>query len=250
MLLLSVYIFILGLVLGSFYNVVGFRMAKGESIVHPPSHCLACGRRLHFLDLIPVLSYLFLRGRCRGCGNKISWIYPIIELCCGLLFLAVFLHSTSFTGVLTGWLLISLLLIIFVSDLSEMMIPDKVLIVFLILFAGLRILVPMHPWWDPAAGFAAGFLMLLAIAYLSKGGMGGGDIKLFAVLGVILGLQGVITSFLLSALYGALFGSIGLLSGYIKRGQPVPFGPFIVLGTLTAYFFGQTMINMYISLLS
>lgn len=251
MILISCYVFVIGLVLGSFYNVVGLRLVKGESIISPPSHCPSCGGRLTLFDLVPVFSYLFLRGRCRSCGTKISWIYPVVECCSGLLFLAAFVHGsgTSFSQVLVGWLLISLLLIIFVSDVTDMIIPDKVLLVFLGLFTIFRFFYPMDPWWQAIAGFAAGFLLLVLIAIVSKGGMGGGDIKLFAVMGVLLGIKGIILAFLFSTFFGAVIGGIGLLSGKMKKKHPLPFGPFIVIGTLTAYFFGDAITVWYLSLL-
>lgn len=248
--LIECYVFLAGVVLGSFYNVVGLRLAKGESIVSPPSHCPSCGRQLRYQELIPVFSYLALKGRCKGCGIKISWIYPVVEMCSGLLFLAVFLFSDDLQQMIMGWLLISLLIIIFISDISEMVFPDRVLIFFMVLFIAYRIFNPMDPWWDSLTGFAAGFIMLYVIALLSKGGMGGGDIKLFGVMGIILGFKGIICAFLLSAIYGTIIGGLGLISGKINRGQPVPFGPFIVLGTLSAYFFGDFIITWYIKLLT
>ncbi len=248
--LIECYVFVLGLVLGSFYNVVGLRLVKGESIISPPSHCPSCGRRLHYTELIPVLSYIILRGRCKGCSVKISWLYPAVELCSGLLFLAVYLYGGTLPHMLMGWLLVSLLLIIFISDMSEMIFPDRILIFFLVIFVLFRAGFHSHPWWEPFAGFAAGFILLASIAYISKGGMGGGDIKLFAVLGILLGFKGVLSAFLFSALFGTLIGGTGLLTGMIKRGQPVPFGPYIVLGTLTVYFFGARIITWYIELLT
>lgn len=245
----SIYFLILGFILGSFYNVVGLRVPESQSIITPPSHCPSCGRRLTIRDLVPVFSYIFLKGKCRTCGSKISPVYPIIELTTGLLFLFSFLRATSVGAMLAGWLLISLLIIVLVSDLAEMIIPDKVLLWFLPIFILFRVIVPLQPWWDSLLGAAAGFLLLAAIALISRGGMGGGDVKLFALIGLFTGTKIVLLGFMLSAFFGAFFGIIAMMLGLVKRRQPIPFAPFITLGVLTAYFFGEQMISFYLSLL-
>ncbi|WP_026038957.1 prepilin peptidase [Sporolactobacillus vineae] len=245
----SIYFLILGFILGSFYNVVGLRVPEGQSIITPPSHCPSCGRRLTIRDLVPVFSYIFLKGKCRTCGSKISPVYPIIELTTGLLFLFSFLRATSVGAMLAGWLLISLLIIVLVSDLAKMIIPDKVLLWFLPIFILFRVIVPLQPWWDSLLGAASGFLLLAAIALISRGGMGGGDVKLFALIGLFTGTKIVLLGFMLSAFFGAFFGIIAMMLGLVKRRQPIPFAPFIMLGVLTAYFFGEQMISFYLSLL-
>jgi Type II secretory pathway, prepilin signal peptidase PulO and related peptidases len=245
----SLYVLLFGIVLGSFFNVVGLRVSEGQSIITPPSHCPSCGRRLTVRDLVPVFSYIFLKGRCRTCGSKISPIYPIIELTTGLLFLFSFLHATSIEEMLAGWLLVSLLIIVLVSDLAKMIIPDKVLIWFLLFFVVFRGFYRLQPWWDPLLGAATGFLLLAAIALISRGGMGGGDVKLFALIGLFTGTKIVLLGFILSAFFGAVIGIIAMMLGLVKRRQPIPFAPFITLGVLTAFFFGDRMISFYLSLL-
>lgn len=136
-------------------------------------------------------------------------------------------------------------MIIFVSDVTYMVIPDKVLLFFTGLFLLERIFIPLEPWWDSIAGAAVGFFILLLIAVVSKGGMGGGDIKLFALLGIVVGIKIVLLSFFIATLYGALFGVIGLITGKLKRKNPIPFGPFIAAGTLTAYFYGDLILRNY-----
>jgi leader peptidase (prepilin peptidase)/N-methyltransferase len=121
-------------------------------------------------------------------------------------------------------------------------------------FAGIflfeRILWPLIPWWDSLVGALVGFLLLLLFALISKGGMGGGDVKLFALIGFVLGVKLVLLSFFLSTLYGAVVGGTAMLLKLVKRRQPIPFGPFIVAGTLSAYFWGPEIINLYLRLLS
>ncbi|WP_332689523.1 prepilin peptidase [Halalkalibacter lacteus] len=248
MVLIFIYIFIIGITLGSFYNVVGIRVPVGESIVRPRSHCTACNRDLGALDLVPVFSYLVLRGRCCGCKQMISPLYPFTEFMTGVLFVASFIVFGWTWETVVSMLLMSLLAIIFVSDLRYMLIPDKVLLFFFPLFLLLRVTVaPLDPLWDALVGVALGFTLLLAIAIISQGGMGGGDIKLFAVLGLVLGWQGVLFAFFFSCFYGAIIGGIGLVIGKLERRKPIPFGPFIVLGTITAYFIGSSLIEWYIS---
>jgi leader peptidase (prepilin peptidase)/N-methyltransferase len=168
----------------------------------------------------------------------------------GLLFVVSFVVFGWTWETVVSMLLMSLLAIIFVSDLRYMLIPDKVLLFFLPLFLLLRVTVaPLEPIWDTFVGAVLGFMLLLAIAVVSRGGMGGGDIKLFAVLGLVLGWQDVLLAFFFSCFYGAIIGGIGLLIGKVERRKPIPFGPFIVLGTITAYFIGSSLVEWYISTL-
>lgn len=238
-------IFLAGLILGSFYNVAGLRIPAKESIVMPRSACPSCGHTLAPLELVPVISYLVLKGNCRKCGKRISPLYPIIELMTGLLFAAAPLLLGWSMELIIAWALISLMVIIFVSDVMYMLIPNKILLFFTIVFLLLRIFIPLDPWWDPLAGGLAGFMIPFFIAVISKGGMGGGDIKLFALVGLAIGLKGVLLSFIFAMLLGAIFGVAGLIAGLVKRGEPMPFGPFIAAGTISAYFFGQDVLDWY-----
>ena len=179
--------FIYGLVFGSFFNVVGLRVPKGESIVKPPSHCTVCDRNLTVKDLVPVFSYVFLKGKCRGCGTKIHWMYPVMELATGLLFAFAYSQLGFSIELVVALLFISMLVIITVSDIAYMLIPDKILLFFLVPLVVVRIFSPLNPWWDSIVGAVIGFGILFLIAVLSKGGMGGGDIKLFFVIGIVLG---------------------------------------------------------------
>jgi leader peptidase (prepilin peptidase)/N-methyltransferase len=237
--------FFYGLLLGSFFNVVGLRVPKGESIVKPRSHCPSCKRTLTAWELIPVVSYVIQSGKCRGCGSRISSLYPLMELATAVLFTISPLLVGWSKELVISWTLISLLIIIIVSDIRYMVIPDKVLLFFAVIFIIERIFIPLHPWWDSLVGAIIGFSLLLLIAFVSKGGMGGGDIKLFALLGFVLGGKMVLLAFFFSTLYGTIFGLIGMVLGKVRRGEPMPFGPYIAMGTLTVYFFGQMIIGWY-----
>jgi leader peptidase (prepilin peptidase) / N-methyltransferase len=244
--LINILILIYGTVFGSFYNVVGLRVPLNQSIVKPRSHCPNCNHTLTSIDLIPVLSYLFLRGKCRRCKAPISPLYPIIELITGILFMLAPIIIGWSLELIIAWTLISLMVIVFVSDIHYMLIPDKVLIVFTCIFLIGRWFIPLSPWWGSLAGAAVGFTLLLVIALISKGGMGGGDIKLYAVIGLALGIKLVLISFFLATFFGAVFGLIGMLVGKVKKGKPMPFGPYIALATITAYFYGEIILEWYI----
>jgi leader peptidase (prepilin peptidase)/N-methyltransferase len=250
MIIFNSLLFLYGLLLGSFYNVVGLRIPLKKSIITPRSACSTCGHQLKPNELIPVVSYLFLGGKCRGCKSRISPIYPIFELLTGLLFMTAPLVVGWSGGLVVALTLISMFMIIIVSDIHYMLIPDKILIWFAGIFLLERIIWPLNPWWDSLLGAVTGFVLLLVIAVVSKGGMGGGDVKLYALLGLVLGFKLVLLSFFLSTLFGAVIGGLALLFKIVKRCQPIPFGPFIAAGTLTAYYWGTELINLYIHFLN
>ncbi|WP_438824215.1 prepilin peptidase [Bacillus sp. JJ1562] len=249
MILLYIYFFVVGLILGSFFNVVGLRTPIGESIVRPRSACPTCKHQLTAIELVPVFSYILQGGKCRNCKTRISPIYASIEFATAILFTISPMLVGWSKELIIAWTLISLLVIIFVSDITYMIIPDKVLLFFAPLLLIERIFIPLDQWWDMIAGSVVGFLLLYLIAIVSKGGMGGGDIKLYAVIGIALGWKLVLLSFFLATLIGTILGLIGIAFGKVKKGKPMPFGPSIVIGTLIAYFFGHELIALYIDLL-
>lgn len=239
------FFFMYGLVFGSFYNVVGLRVPKGESIAHPPSHCPTCDRRLTILDLIPVFSYVFLRGKCKGCGTKISPIYPMMELITGVLFAVAYLHFGWSWELAVALLFYSLLVVLTVSDLAYMLIPDKFLLFFGIPLVLLRIVEPLDPWWDSYLGAAVGFVLLLLIAIISRGGMGGGDIKLFLVIGIVLGTVHSLVVLGLASVIGLIFGLISLRLTKNGRKTPIPFGPSIAIAAVIVHLYGTELIDWY-----
>jgi leader peptidase (prepilin peptidase) / N-methyltransferase len=247
--MISIISFIYGILLGSFFNVVGLRVPQKISIVTPQSACPICGKQLKPIELIPVISFLLQKGKCRGCQSRISPIYPVFELLTGILFATAPLVIGWSGELVVALTLISMFMIIIVSDINYMLIPDKILIWFAGIFLLERIIWPLTPWWNSILGAGSGFLLLLIIAIISKGGMGGGDIKLYALLGFVLGFKLVLLSFFLSTLYGAIIGGLALLFKVVKRKQPIPFGPFIAAGTLTAYYWGSDLINLYLQFL-
>ncbi|OQP18423.1 prepilin peptidase, partial [Geobacillus zalihae] len=177
-----------------------------------------------------------------------SPLYPAMELATAALFTAAPMWVGWGGRLVVAWTLISLLAIIVVSDLRYMLIPDRVLLVFAGLFLVERLVIPFLPWVDMLIGAAVGFSLLWLIAVLSNGGMGGGDVKLFAVLGMVLGWKMVLLAFFLATLYGTIIGLIGMALGRVRRGKPMPFAPAIALGSLTALFFGDQLVDAYMDL--
>lgn len=241
------YITLLGLILGSFYNVVALRVPAKESLLHPPSHCPNCNTRLKARDLFPVISYLLSGGKCRYCGTKVSALYPLGEAATGLLFLWVYLQFGLTGRGAIGFILVSLSVIVMVADLKYMLIPNKVLLFFLPLLLILVLFFSEGPLWQHLLGAVLGGGILLLFALF--GGMGVGDVKLFALLGLVIGFPNVILAFLIACLLGSVVGGMLMLVGVVKRKQRIPFGPWLVVGALISYGYGSHIIGAYLSLL-
>lgn len=253
-----VFLIILGLMVGSFLNVVIVRVPKGESIVFPSSHCCACGAPLQARDLVPVFSFLLLKGRCRACGARISPRYMVVELLCAGLF-AVCAWRFGFSLALLPALVFSaLLLAVAAIDLEHNIIPNGLVIFGLCVGAlscGFSLLVP---WWEALIGLVAGGVPLLLIDLLSRlvlkrEGMGGGDMKLMAMAGLFLGWKLVLLALLLSFWIGALYAAVLIFTGKLRRGDrgvTMPFGPSLAAGSLVALWFGKDLITWYLSVLS
>ncbi len=240
--------FIFGCVLGSFFNVVGLRVPKKIPFHNDRSFCPTCNQQLSWYELIPVFSYIIQRGKCRNCSVKISPLYPITELATGCLFAFSYIQIGLKLETITILLLISMLMIIFVSDIAYMIIPNKILLFFLPLFLIIRIFIsPLEPWYDALVGAVVGFLLIAIIILVSKGGMGAGDMKLFGLLGIVLGWKQVVLTFFLAAFLGAMLGGILLMTNKVKKKQPIPFGPYIVAGSFISYFYGEQLLTFYLS---
>lgn len=246
-LFIAIYVSVLGLVLGSFFNVVALRVPVGKSIINPPSCCGHCGTKLRAVDLIPVVSYLISRGKCRYCGDSLSFLYPAGEVLTGLLYLWIVLRFGVTPEGMIGLLLVSLTVIISLSDLKYMKIPNKVLLFFApLLLLGVS-LFPSQPWWEHVLGglLGGGIILLFAL----RGGMGMGDVKLFAICGFVLGVPELILAFLIACLLGTVIGGGMMLIGRVSRKQPIPFGPWLMIGTLISYGYGSQIIQGYLLLI-
>ena len=241
---------ILGLIIGSFLNVVIYRLPNNKSIVSPPSSCGSCGHRLGALDLVPVLSYIFLKGKCRHCGERISIRYPLVELLTGGLFALLFWRfGLSFDFVRFAVLSCILVSAAFI-DIDHRIIPDK-LNLFGIVTGLVFIFLPDSLTIKNALlGLVVGGGLLLLVAVISRGAMGGGDIKLFAVIGLFLGLEKTIVALFLTFLLGGIAGIILIATKIKSRKDYIPFGPFIGIGAFIAIMWYNQLIIYYLKFLN
>lgn len=246
-LIIPLFVFLAGLCVGSFLNVCIYRLPEGGSIAYPPSNCPACGSRLHAVDLIPVLSYLLLRGRCRYCGGKISAQYPFIELTVGVLFLAAYLKYGLTLTTLRIFVLFAVITAATVIDWRYRIIPDKLNLAGFILGAAL-LFESREVLSANIIGFLAGGGILYLVALVSKGGMGGGDIKLSAVMGLLLGWRYLLLALFLANAAGALAGILLVLFKIKKMKEALPFGPYLAFGSVIAALAGDRLVSWYLQL--
>ena len=253
-LFLNIIIITLGLLIGSFLNVCIYRIPRSESIAFPPSHCFSCGKNLKPLELIPVVSYIALRGRCRNCKTHISMQYPLIELLNSLVYLLLFTHfdltiEFGFFAVLS-----SILIVVSIIDYYHKIIPDKLNLIILIMGIIFKVtsmvVFKESAFIDSVLGFAIGGGLFLLIAIVTNGAMGGGDIKLTAALGVWFGVKGIILISLLSFILGAVISVILLVTKIKGRKDEVPFGPFICISAILAILYSDQIINLYLNILN
>lgn len=240
--------FSLGTILGSFFNVVGLRLPQKISFSNDRSYCLTCQEQLRWFELIPIISYLIQRGRCRTCHERILPLYPMIELTTGLLFMLSFWNIGFNFELIIAFLLISMLMIVVVTDVTYLLIPNQIILFFLPLMVVMRMIFPLDPWYDAFIGAGIGFGLIAIIIILSKGGMGGGDMKLFGVLGFALGWKGILLTLFLASCIGAVIGMVLIGLKQIERKQPIPFVPFIAVAALISYFYGESLITIYLVL--
>ncbi len=245
---------LLGLCLGSFLNVCIYRLPLGKSIISPPSHCPSCEKALRFYDNIPVLSYLVLAGRCRWCSQKISWRYPAVEILVATVSFSLFIrYGLTYQYCLLLVFLLALVVVSFI-DLEHQIIPDSISIPGIAAGLAASFLLAHTSFADSLIGAAGGGLALFAVAYLyelaaGRAGMGGGDIKLLAMIGAWMGWKALPMIVFLSSLSGALIGFVYLAFSRKGMRARIPFGPFLSLGTIIYLFFGRNIERFYVSLL-
>ncbi len=237
-----------GALIGSFLNVVAYRLPRKESVVRPASRCPGCGTPIKPWDNIPVLSWLLLRGRCRHCGTRISARYPLVELATALLCAAVVLDKGADEDALLGLALVILLVPVTLIDLDFRIIPNVLMLIGTVVAIALVLIV------DPdgivehlIAGVAAGgFFLLAAVAY--PAGMGMGDVKLAGVLGLFLGREVGVALFA-ALILGSVVGALIIARKGAKEGRKtaVPFGPFLALGGVLALFAGDPIVDWYLN---
>lgn len=237
----GILLFAFGAILGSFANVCIWRLPRGESIAWPPSHCVKCNGQLKPWHLAPIISWVFLRGKCAMCGGGVSVRYPLVELSTALLF--GFIGWQWGVSVLTlQYCVLTLALIIAVgTDLSHREIPDQVSLGASVVLCVIA-LVALN--WEGILGGFILFALLFLVAVASRGGMGGGDIKLALAIGLALGWQLGLVTLAVAFLVGGVFAIALLVRG--KRGKALPFGPFLAIGAWVSMFYGEALIDLYI----
>jgi leader peptidase (prepilin peptidase) / N-methyltransferase len=231
--------FIIGTLFGSFFNVAGYRLPKEESILFPPSHCPKCNYRLKAFDLIPIVSYFILKAKCRNCKTKISWFYPLFEFITGVLFALSYYVFGMNLYLLIVLIFVSSMIIIFISDYQTMIIPDEVII-----FSSISILIltyfnnDLNTAIDSLMNGIIAFVFMFSLKsfgdfIFKKESMGGGDIKLLFVFGLLLGWEMSIISIFIASLIGL---PISIIYLKIKKENIIPFGPFLTIAALIILF--------------
>jgi leader peptidase (prepilin peptidase) / N-methyltransferase len=234
--------FLVGACIGSFLNVVIHRLPRGESIVSPRSRCPGCGREIRAWENIPIASFLILRGKCAGCGEEISWRYPAVELLTAAGFAAIFLLDGPGFQLLRDLLFFSLLVPIAFIDIDHRIIPDELSLGGLA--SGILLsLLPGGDWKGSVAGALLGGGILYATALLYEKirgveGMGGGDIKLLAMIGAFVGWRGTVATLFFGAFLGAAGGLLAMRKGGEGLKTAIPFGPYLCVAALGARFLG------------
>ena len=245
---------VLGMLVGSFLNVVIHRLPIGQSVVSPPSRCPSCGTRIRPFDNVPVLSWLVLGGRCRSCRARIPVRYPVIELANGILWVLVLRAAPSWGDAATGAFLVSSCLALLAIDYDHQLLPDWITLPGIAVGLGLSFVSIRRTPLEAALGAAlgAGALFLLAFTYekiAGQEGMGLGDVKMLGMIGALLGPAGVLVTVLLGSISGSLVGIALILTRGGSAKTKLPFGVFLALGAIAAFFFGDPLVAWYRTLL-
>jgi leader peptidase (prepilin peptidase)/N-methyltransferase len=251
--IISLCVLLAGACVGSFLNVCIHRLPAGLSVVYPPSACPQCQQPIRFYDNIPVLSYLFLRGRCRACAAAIAMRYPLVELMTGLAALATFLKYGLSLATPTYFAFIAVLIVITFIDIDHQIIPDILSLPGIPIFFVAGLWTGQTAWQDALIGIVlgGGSLLLVAQTYrlmTGKDGMGMGDVKLLAMIGAFIGWQGVIFTIFFSSVVGTIVGLVLMMRSGGSLKTKLPFGPFLALGAVAYVFYGPELIDAYLGL--
>ena len=243
----AIVVSVLGFCIGSFLNVVIYRLPRGESIATGRSHCTHCGKTIAWYDLFPLVSYLLLGGRCRYCKTAISWRYPLVEGLTAGLFLVLYWHFGLTLTLVKYLFLAALLVAISFIDLEHFLIPNSLVLSGVIFGLGVAFFVHDISIWSALLGAVSCSGFLLLVSLVSRGGMGLGDVKLAAVTGLFLGWPLGAVGLLIGICIGGLLGIVLLATGIKGRKDPVPFGPFIALGAMIVLLWGSRIIHLLLS---
>jgi leader peptidase (prepilin peptidase) / N-methyltransferase len=238
---------LLGLAIGSFVNVVIVRLPEHRSLWRTRSACPACGAGIAWRDNVPLLSFALLRGRCRACAVGIPWRYPIVEAVTAALFAIAFWRFGPTPEFVVAAILLAALVAITAIDLQLQIIPDAITLPGIVTGLVANVATQRVSIVDSLIGIALGGGLFLIIILVSRGGMGGGDMKLGAMLGAFLGWKVALLALFLAVLFGGTFAIVLLVSGARSRKDAVPFGPFLALGGAIALFAGEELVTWYLS---
>jgi len=262
---ISIIIFIFGLVIGSFLNVVINRLNIHQNLASPRSYCPKCKHQLSFWDLIPVLSYIFLKGKCRYCKKKISWQYPLVELVTGISFLLLFFKFVDINNInlnfvvileqlLIYFFFVSILIIIFVYDLKHYLIPNKIIYPAILITLIIQILpIPEYPNISIQnliiGSLIPGIFFLILVLVSKEKWMGAGDVKLGFLCGLIVGFPNILVALFISFVTGAIIGLILIVSKKKDLKDKMPYGTLLTFATFVTILFGSQIINWYLNFL-
>lgn len=247
----EILICILGFIIGSFLNVCIYRIPQEESIVFPPSHCTRCKHKLNILDLFPVISYIFLKGKCRYCKEKISIKYPLIEMLNGLFYLIIYLKFGLTLLTVKYCVLTSILIVIAVIDFDTQFVFASITIFGVVaggFFALIEYLLFHNNTLELILGGLIGAFIIGIIVFITKG-MGEGDIEIAAVCGLFLGVKGVLLGLFLAIVIGGIVGVLVLSLKLKKAKDKMAFGPFIAIGSLISMIYGNEILKFYFQFL-
>jgi len=237
--------FVLGSIAASFANVCIHRLPLRQSIVYPASRCMSCQHPLRPWHNLPLVGFIALRGRCAFCQERISWRYPLVESLGGLFYLIGYHQLGLSVHAFAYALLVTALLTVFFIDLAHLIIPDTVTLPGIGIGLAVGLLPSSIGFADAVAGACLGGGIFLLITLLYPAGLGGGDVKLIAMIGAFVGWQAVLVTIILSAFCGAVGGLTLILLGLKGRREPIPFGPFLALGGIAAMLWGEAMLAWY-----
>jgi prepilin signal peptidase PulO-like enzyme (type II secretory pathway) len=272
--MLLIFIFIFGLIIGSFLNCLIWRLRKGESLLNR-SCCPKCKKRIAWYDNAPLLSFILLKGKCRQCGQAISWQYPIVELVTGALFVAAFLQNFEFRilnfepifnylilnnsikiqnskfiiQLLRDWFIISVMIVVFVYDLRWYLILDKVTLPACLAVLLLNLLLGFNLWNLLISGIIGGGFFLIQFLISRGRWIGGGDIRLGLLMGLVLGWPAVLLAIIIAYFIGSIVGVGLILTGKKRWSSQVPLGVFLALGTIISLFWGEHILQWYLGLI-
>lgn len=248
------FVFIFGICIGSFLNVCIYRLPESKSIVHPRSMCPSCGTLIASYDNLPIFSYMALRGKCRHCAARISLRYPAIEFISGIFAVGVYLKYGLSLEALIYYTFIATLLVITFIDIDHQIIPDVISLPGIPIFFAASFALPDITLVESIVGILIGGGSLWIVAQLyyvltRKEGMGGGDIKLLAMMGAVIGWKGVLFTIFVASAIGTVAGMLVMLKTRTSMKLKVPFGPFLAIGAIAYIFLGPQLITWYFNLL-